>query len=115
MERTSTMKRLRRLVVVGFVAGALCGRADDIAAAAMVSGQGCVTAGVQKGCYVLDDTGTGTTFNLLFRKGKVPTKKVVITFEGETHSGPTICMQGTALDVKKWNYTKQPCPAKTVK
>jgi hypothetical protein len=39
--------------------------------AAEVSGSGCVEAGIERGCFVLNDLKTGTTFNLFF-KGSSP-------------------------------------------
>jgi len=78
-------------------------------AAKTVSGAGCVRAGVEAGCFVLTDTKTNKLYNLFFT-GKPPDLNVAIRFDGEIHSGPTTCMQGTAVDVKKWQPIRMYCP-----
>ncbi len=79
-------------------------------AAKTVTGSGCVEAGVEAGCLVLKDTKTGTLFNLFF-KGNPPAINTAIRFTGNLHEGPTTCMQGTAVEVKKFTVIKMHCPA----
>ena len=80
--------------------------------ASAVSGSGCVEAGVEAGCIVLSDSKSKTLYNLYFGKGKKPAIGAAIHFSGERHDGPTACMQGEPVDVKKWNLIKMKCAAK---
>jgi hypothetical protein len=78
--------------------------------ATVIKGAGCVEAGVEAGCLVVNNAGDKKTYNLLFGSGKKPTVGMAITFQGSVHSGPTTCMQGTPVNVTKWTQTKMMCP-----
>jgi len=69
---------------------------------AMVTGYGYVTAGVEAGCLMLQDSKTKTLYNLFFAGKKKPALGTAIRFTGKIHDGPTACMQGEAVDVKTW-------------
>jgi hypothetical protein len=74
-----------------------------------VSGSGCVSAGVEGGCFVLRDLKSGTTFNLFF-KDTFPTLDTAISFQGTENDNPNFCMQGRAVDVTKWTPIRLHCP-----
>ncbi|HEY6969506.1 MAG TPA: hypothetical protein VJA94_09895 [Candidatus Angelobacter sp.] len=67
-----------------------------------ITASGYVTAGVEAGCLMLQDTKTKTLYNLLFAGRKQPALGIAIQFTGKRHDGPTTCMQGEAVDVQKW-------------
>ncbi len=96
------MKRMACLLaataLAAFAATATAGPAPG---AKPVHGQGCVEAGVEAGCLVVKDAKSGVLYNLLI-KGTHPAIRVGIDFTGVPHDGPTICMQGVALDVTNW-------------
>ena len=79
-------------------------------APAAITGSGCVEAGVEAGCLVLTDTKTKVLYNLFFT-GNKPAIGTAIHFTGTKHEGPTTCMQGQAVDVKKWTQIKMKCSA----
>jgi len=66
-----------------------------------VHGQGCVQAGVEAGCLVVKDTGTGRLYNLIV-KGDRPAAGIGISFTGVPFHGMTACMQGAPLTVTHW-------------
>lgn len=72
----------------------------------IVAGFGYVTAGVEAGCLMLQDSKTKTLYNLLFVGKKKPPLGTAIRFTATRHEGPTTCMQGEALDVKTWTAIK---------
>ena len=101
------MKRSKMLIVLFFgpllVAQSTHARkAQNNSAANSVSASGYVTAGVEAGCLMLQDSQTKTLYNLLFAGKKKPALGEVIQFTGKRHEGPTTCMQGEAVDVQKW-------------
>ena len=67
-----------------------------------ISASGYVTAGVEAGCLMLQDSKTKTLYNLFFTGKKKPALGDAIQFTGKLHDGPTTCMQGEAVDVQKW-------------
>lgn len=71
-----------------------------------VDGTGCVQAGVEAHCVVLRDMKTGKLYDLIF---KVPRPRIGegIEFSGTLFRGMTACMQGTPVEVEKW----EPRPA----
>ena len=71
-----------------------------------ITASGYVTAGVEAGCLMLQDSKTKTLYNLLFADKKQPALGSEIQFTGTRHDGPTTCMQGEAIDVKKWTPLK---------
>jgi len=71
-----------------------------------ISASGYVTAGVEAGCLMLQDSKTKTLYNLLVPGKNKPALGAAIHFTGTRHDGPTICMQGEAVDVKKWTPLK---------
>jgi hypothetical protein len=77
--------------------------------AQVISGSGCVEAGVEAGCLVLKDTKTKTLYNLFF-SGRGPAPGAAIQFTGAANGGVNVCMQGKPVDVKKWAQLKMPCP-----
>ncbi len=89
------------------------GQKSGASEGAVIVGTGCVKPGVEGGCLVLQDFKTKKVYNLLFSpSGKRPNVEMVISFEGTLHEGPTICMQGTPVDVAKWTQLKMKCPIK---
>ena len=74
-----------------------------------LTGAGCVSKGVEAGCLILKDMNQKTVYNVFF-KGKKPGIDTAISFQGQVHSGMTMCMQGTAVDVTKWHQVKLHCP-----
>jgi hypothetical protein len=46
---------------------------------------------------------------------KKPDVGAAISFARVEHQGPTICMQGTAVDVKKWSRIRKHCPPEPAK
>ena len=108
------MKSLR---IVGLIcltlmfATALAGQKDSSNPASRsnsktISASGYVTAGVEAGCLMLQDAKTKTLYNLFFAGKKRPALGDAIQFTGTRHDGPTTCMQGEAVDVKKWTPLK---------
>jgi hypothetical protein len=66
-----------------------------------VRAEGCVEAGVEAGCLIVKDVKSGRLYNVLI-KGTRPQVGKGIDFVGVPHDGPTICMQGIAVDVVNW-------------
>lgn len=66
-----------------------------------VEATGCVEAGVEAGCLMLRDLKSGKLYNLIV---KVPHPRVGegIEFTGTLFRGMTACMQGTPVEVEKW-------------
>lgn len=58
---------------------------------------------------VLTDSRDGKNYNLLFG-GDKPAVGAAISFEGEVHQGPTLCMQGTAVKISRWSRIQLQCP-----
>ena len=113
------MRFSRTVVLLGLIAcllsAAVAAQAESATkkkasavAAATIKGAGCVRAGVEAGCLMLKDSKTGTDYNLFF-KDKKPDLDTAISFEGTKHDGPTICMQGTAVDVTKRKQIRMHC------
>ncbi len=67
-----------------------------------VTGQGCVTAGVEASCLVVKDVKTGVLYNLFF-KGSKPEAGTGIEFTGVPSDMMTTCMQGKPLEVSSWS------------
>lgn len=78
-----------------------------------VAGSGCISKAVETGCLILKDLNQKKEYNVFF-KGKSPAIDTAISFQGQLHSGMTTCMQGTAVDVTKWQQIRLPCPQKEV-
>jgi hypothetical protein len=75
-----------------------------------VHGQGCVANGVEAGCLVVRDSGSGTLYNLLI-SGARPQVGEGIEFTGIPHEGPTMCMQGVPVKVTQWSRKESiKCP-----
>lgn len=66
-----------------------------------IHAQGCVQAGVETGCLVVQDKSTGNLYNLLITGAK-PAVGAGIDFTGTHYNGATTCMQGVALQVSTW-------------
>ncbi|MFZ0302994.1 MAG: hypothetical protein WAL75_09920 [Terracidiphilus sp.] len=76
-----------------------------------VHGQGCVASGVEAGCLVVRDSNSGTLYNLLI-SGARPKVGEGVEFTGVPHEGPTMCMQGTPVNVTQWSDKDSiKCPA----
>jgi len=76
-----------------------------------VHGQGCVASGVEASCLVVKDTGSGVVYNLMI-SGTRPQVGDGIEFTGVPHEGPTMCMQGVAVNVTQWSRKDSiKCPA----
>jgi len=75
---------------------------------AEISASGCVEAGVEASCLILRSAKDDKIYNLLV-KGEKPAAGAAISFHGTRHDGPTICMQGAAVDVSKWTPIKMRC------
>ncbi len=74
-----------------------------------VKTSGCVKPGVEAGCLVLKGFKDKKLYNLIFVAGKKPEVGIAISFEGHRHEGPTVCMQGTPVDVSSWTRLKTRC------
>jgi len=75
-----------------------------------ISGSGCVSAGVEAGCLILQDTKTKKDYNLFFPSGKKPAKVgMAIEFLG-TPGGPNTCQQGYPIYVSDWHEIRMHCP-----
>ncbi len=70
--------------------------------------KGCVRSGVEAGCLMLISLDGKTKYNIFAEKR--PSVGDVIEIWGEEHHGPTTCMEGTAVDVKKWDLLRMKCP-----
>ncbi len=100
------------LLVLSAVALQPCLRAQTkTSGSGTVAGSGCLTAGVEGGCLGLTDFKTKKVYNLFFMTEKKPDVETAIYFEGTIHEGPTICMQGAAVDVTNWTLLKMKCPS----
>lgn len=93
-------------VMLAVAALVLAGAATTASAAAatdpkQVNGQGCVKAGVETSCLVVQDTVSGKLYNLLI-KGAKPAVGIGIEFTGVPFGGVTQCMQGTPVQVSTW-------------
>jgi hypothetical protein len=97
------------LCCLAFSAKAQTPQDKSPSAGSVVHGSGCVEAGVEGGCIVLNDTKTGTDFNLFFKE-KSPKIDTAISFEGTTNDNPNMCMQGRAVNVTKWTQIRMHCP-----
>jgi len=95
---------------------ALAGQTDkskptSTAPKTMITGFGFVTAGVEAGCLMLQDSRTKTLYNLLFATRNKPALGTTIRFTGKKHDGPTACMQGEPVDIKTWTRINLRAPA----
>jgi hypothetical protein len=64
-------------------------------------GEGCVEAGVEPRCLIVRDVAHAKLYNILVGTPR-PTPGEGIEFTGIVHQGPTVCMQGTAIEVEHW-------------
>jgi len=81
------------------------------APATPVAGSGCLKPGVERGCMVLTDKTTGKLYNLFFLHSTPPALYSTIKFSGRLHEGPTICMQGQAVEVERFARISPSCDA----
>jgi Na+-driven multidrug efflux pump len=95
------------------VSQSLGNRESDESSSNTIKGSGCVTAGVEANCLMVTDSKTGTVYNVYFRGSKKPKVGTAIRFTGTPHDGPTICMQGRAVNVRSWRPLKMKCGAQT--
>lgn len=92
------------LVVLAALAAPTAGRAEEVTAS------GCVAAGVEAGCMVLQAE-DGTLYNVTAAEPK-PEPGAAGTVTGTVSSGVSLCMQGITLSPATW--TPKPgadCPA----
>jgi hypothetical protein len=74
-----------------------------------VTGTACVRAGVEAGCVMLATTDGKSVYNALGPKR--PNVGDVVRFSGTTKPGtPTICMQGTPIELASFTAVKMKCP-----
>jgi hypothetical protein len=64
--------------------------------------EGCVVAGVENRCLLVKDLKTGVLLNVLIKDPK-PKIGDGIEFTAVPHDGPTVCMQGAAVEVTAWS------------
>jgi len=98
------------LWMVPLQASAFQNKPSSAAPEKTVSVSGCVKPGIEAGCLVVSDSKTKAFYNLLI-SGRKPAIGTAIHFTGTIHEGPTTCMQGTPVDVEKWNEIKMTCTA----
>ena len=98
------------LFILGFCSLRSAGQAASSVAGEVIKDDGCVRQGVEAGCLILKTFDDKKTYNLFFPDGKKPEVGAAISFEGVKHDGPMTCMQGIAVDVKKWIRIKRRCP-----
>jgi hypothetical protein len=90
------------------------GRAQE---STKVRAEGCVLPGVEDRCLTVKDVKSGKLYNVLIKDPR-PEIGAGIEFTGVSHEGPTICMQGIAVDVTTWapkdslNCSKHEAPGK---
>ena len=66
-----------------------------------VHGEGCVEAGVEAGCLIVRDVRAGKLYNIIVGDPR-PTPGEGIEFTGTLRQGPSVCMQGAAIEVERW-------------
>jgi hypothetical protein len=112
MRLAKTLKTsfLFTLVIGVFVSMVMVRQAAPSEVGDVIKDDGCVRQGVEAGCLILKTFDEKKTYNLFFPDGKKPEVGAAISFEGVKHDGPTPCMQGIAVDVKKWTRIKRRCP-----
>jgi len=66
-----------------------------------VHGEGCVEAGVEARCLIVRDVAHARLYSILVGDPR-PIPGEGIEFTGIVHQGPTVCMQGTAIEVEHW-------------
>jgi hypothetical protein len=74
-----------------------------------ISVTGCVERAVEGGCLLVHPKG-GAPYVVIFSSKTKPDVGEAIRVTGAPHEGPTICMQGQALDVKSWTRVRMNCP-----
>lgn len=87
------------LAFAAFAIGARAFASD----AKQVNATGCVQAGVEAGCLVVQDKTSGNLYNLVIR-GARPLVGAGIEFTGVPFNGATTCMQGVAVEVSSWTH-----------
>ena len=88
------------------------GAARRVAAAALVSGEGCVGKGVERGCLIVKvlRAGAPIVYQLRFA-GPNAAVGMRIRFQGRVHDGPTPCQQGVPVDVTSWTPIGECAPS----
>lgn len=112
MRKSLISKLWLSLMLAAMLAGAFQAQAPvkaDEPSSNTVSASGCVSAGVEAGCLMVTDSKTGTVYNVYFRGRSKPKIGTAIRFTGTPHDGPTICMQGRAVNVRTWVPLKMKC------
>ena len=87
------------LAVAAFAIGASAFASD----AKQVHATGCVQAGVEPGCLVVQDKTSGNLYDLVI-KGARPLTGAAIEFTGVPFNGATTCMQGIPVEVSSWTH-----------
>jgi hypothetical protein len=87
-------------VLAGFTATAVPAPAPE---SKQVHAQGCVQAGIENRCLVLNDLRTGKLYNLMVKEPQ-PMVGEGIEFTGVPYDGVTMCMQGIPVRVTQWKH-----------
>jgi hypothetical protein len=66
-----------------------------------IHGEGCVETGVEPRCLIVRDVAHSRLYSILVGNPR-PTPGEGIEFTGIVHQGPTVCTQGTAIEVEHW-------------
>ena len=84
-----------------------------------IHGEGCVETGVDARCLIVRDVARSRIYSIIVGDPR-PTPGEGIEFTGTVHPGPTVCMQGTVIQVDHWQrketlhcrHTPAPAPRK---
>jgi hypothetical protein len=66
-----------------------------------IHGEGCVENGVEPRCLIVRDVAHSRVYSILVGNPR-PTPGEGIEFTGIVHQGPSVCMQGTAIEIEHW-------------
>ncbi len=96
------MTRVAWLMAVMMLAGAAgTAGAGQVPESKLVRAEGCVQPGVEISCLMVKDILSGKLYNILI-KGQKPKIGDGIEFTGVPFRGVTVCMQGSPVEVTKW-------------
>lgn len=101
------MKRLRPLLAIAVLAGSAVamGQQPNMPhpqpQPKKVHGEGCVENGVDARCLLVRDVAHARLYSILVGDPR-PTPGEGIEFTGTVHQGPSVCMQGTLIQVEHW-------------
>lgn len=104
------MIRLRLLIAMGILAACAMVQAQEPKEPKVpkpqpetrrIHGEGCVETGVDARCLIVRDVAHSRLYSILVGDPR-PVPGEGIEFTGTLHQGPTVCMQGTAIEVEHW-------------